>query len=156
MRIQLLTPGHKMPDWVATAFMDYNQRLPQHLALQLVPITPAGGLKNQSPEAIKFREAEAIRQHTKPGDLNISFDERGKKIDTAYLSGQLANWQMNGADVNLIVGGAEGLHDTLIKQSQYQWSLSALTFPHQLVKVIIVEQIYRAYSLLNNHPYHRA
>ncbi len=156
MRIQLLTPGHKMPGWVATAFQEYNQRLPQHLALQLVPVLPAGRLKNQSPEVIKLREAEAILQHTKAGDLNIAFDERGKKIDTVYLSRQLADWQMSGTDVNLLIGGANGLHKSVYKQTQSQWSLSALTFPHQLVKVIVVEQIYRAYSLLNNHPYHRA
>ncbi len=156
MRIQLLTPGHKMPDWVAAAFTDYNQRLPQHLALQLIPITTPGRLKNQSADKIKSVEADAILNHVKPGELNIAFDERGKKIDTRYLSRQLADWQMSGANVNLIVGGADGLHTKVLEQAQHKWSLSALTFPHQLVKVIIAEQIYRAYSLLNNHPYHRA
>jgi len=156
MRIQLLTPGHKMPDWVATAFSDYNQRLPQHLALQLIPIATVNRVKNQSAEKIKLIEADAIISQTKPGDLNIAFDERGKKIDTLYVSRQLAEWQMMGADVNLIVGGADGLHSKVLEQAHQKWSLSALTFPHQLVKVIIAEQIYRAYSLLNNHPYHRA
>ncbi|MCW8870959.1 MAG: 23S rRNA (pseudouridine(1915)-N(3))-methyltransferase RlmH [Proteobacteria bacterium] len=156
MRIQLLTPGHKMPDWVATAFANYNQRLPAHLALQLISISTAGRLKNQSPDSIKSSEADAILAQLKPGELNIAFDERGKSIDTLYLSKQLADWQMTGANVNLIVGGADGLHHKVIEQSQHKWSLSALTFPHQLVKVIIAEQIYRAYTLLNNHPYHRA
>lgn len=155
MRIRLLTPGHKMPDWVDTAFSNYNQRLPQHLALNLTAIAPAGRVKNQSPEAVKSQEADAILALLKPGELNIAFDERGKSIDTGYVSRQLADWQMAGADVNLIVGGADGLHKKVLQQARHTWSLSALTFPHQLVKVIIAEQIYRAYSMLNNHPYHR-
>lgn len=156
MRIQLLTPGHKMPDWVATAFSHYNKRLPPHLALQLIPLGSVARVKNQSPDSIKRQEAEAILDHLKPGQTNIAFDEHGKKIDTGFLSRQLADWQMAGADVNLIVGGADGLHANVMQQAQQTWSLSALTFPHQLVKVILVEQIYRAHSLLTNHPYHRA
>jgi 23S rRNA (pseudouridine1915-N3)-methyltransferase len=155
MRIQLMTPGHKMPDWVNTAFANYNQRLPQHLSLKLIPIAATGGSKNQSPKAIKLQQADAILAGIKPGELNIAFDERGQKIDTVYLSKQLAEWQMTGSNVNLIVGGADGLHPKVIEHAQFKWSLSALTFPHQLVKVIIAEQMYRAYSLLNNHPYHR-
>ncbi|MCX7544007.1 23S rRNA (pseudouridine(1915)-N(3))-methyltransferase RlmH [Marinicella gelatinilytica] len=155
MRIHLLTPGHKMPDWVETAFTIYNQRLPQHLCLQHVPITTQIRRKNQSVSNIKLLEADAILAHLKPGQINIAFDERGKKVDTLFVSQQLADWQMTGSDVNLIVGGADGLHQKISNQAHQKWSLSALTFPHQLVKVIIVEQIYRAYSLLNNHPYHR-
>lgn len=155
MKINLLSLAHKMPDWVETAFKEYNQRLPKHLSLNPVHITPANRAKNQSVDQIKQAEAEAISRHLKPRQIHIAFDERGKNIDTAYVADQLAFWQMQGDDVNLIIGGADGLHQDIIEQSHQRWSLSSLTFPHQLVKVIIVEQIYRGYSLLNNHPYHR-
>lgn len=155
MRINLLSLAHKMPDWVETAFNEYNQRLPKHLSLNHVAIAPANRSKNQTVEQIKQAEAEAIGRYLKPRQLNIALDERGKNIDTAYVAEQLSLWQMQGDDVNIIIGGADGLHADIIQQSQQRWSLSALTFPHQLVKVIIVEQIYRGYSLLNNHPYHR-
>ncbi|KAA3641140.1 MAG: 23S rRNA (pseudouridine(1915)-N(3))-methyltransferase RlmH, partial [Proteobacteria bacterium] len=128
---------------------------PNHLRLQLISIATTNRAKNQTPEGIKLQQADAILGHLKPAQTHIVFDERGKKIDTVYLSQQLAEWQMLGADVNLIVGGADGLHPKVMQQAHHKWSLSALTFPHQLVKVIIAEQIYRAYSLLNNHPYHR-
>ena len=87
--------------------------------------------------------------------MNIAFDEKGKQLDTAGLAKYIEEWQMVGQDINFIIGGADGLDSEITQLADQCWSLSKLTFPHQLVRVIIIEQIYRAHSLLNNHPYHR-
>lgn len=155
MKITLLTLGHKMPDWVNTAFNNYNHRLPPHLKIQMLELAAVSRNKGLNVTQIKAEEAALINKQLKPDCLNIALDEKGKAVSTAFLAEQLNQWQMNGQDVNLIVGGADGLDDSIVKASHQCWSLSKLTFPHQLVKVILAEQLYRAFSLLNNHPYHR-
>lgn len=155
MNINLLSLGHKMPEWVNIAFQTYNERLPNHLKIHLLELSPISRQKGLSVAQIKSQEAESITKQLKPGSFNIALDERGKSISTAYLSKQLADWQMQGQDINIIIGGADGLDQRIIQQAHQSWSLSKLVFPHQLVRVIIAEQIYRAYSMLNNHPYHR-
>jgi len=155
MKVNLLTLGHKMPDWVNVAFNTYNHRLPNHLKIQIVEMPAISRQKGLTVPQIKLQEAESIKKHLKPGHFNIALDESGKGMKTTDVAQQLDDWQMNGQDVNLIVGGADGLDASVLKLSQQVWSLSNLTFPHQLVKVIIVEQLYRAHSLLCNHPYHR-
>lgn len=155
MKVSLLTLGHKMPDWVNVAFQTYNNRLPNHLKLHIHELSAVARQKGLSVAQIKSKEAALLYQHLNPGNINIALDEGGQLVSTAQWAKHLKNWQMEGQDVNLMVGGADGL-DHSIKQAAHQvWSLSALTFPHQLVKVIVAEQMYRAHSLLNNHPYHR-
>lgn len=155
MKISLLTLGHKMPEWVNVAFQTYNDRLPNHLKIHIVEMTAVSRQKGLSVPQIKLKEADLISKQLKPGSLNIALDEHGKQLKTSDLAKQLANWQMVGQDVNIIVGGADGLDSSITQRADQTWSLSKLTFPHQLVKVIVAEQLYRAYSLLNNHPYHR-
>ncbi|MEZ5472030.1 MAG: 23S rRNA (pseudouridine(1915)-N(3))-methyltransferase RlmH [Marinicella sp.] len=155
MNISLLSPGHKMPEWVNVAFQTYNERLPNHLKIQLLELSPVSRQKGLSVPQIKSHEADVIEKHLKPGAHNIALDEHGKAINTAYLAKQLAEWQMQGQDINLIIGGADGLDQRIKNIANQTWSLSKLVFPHQLVRVIVAEQIYRAYTLLNNHPYHR-
>ncbi|TDR19328.1 23S rRNA (pseudouridine(1915)-N(3))-methyltransferase RlmH [Marinicella litoralis] len=155
MKISLLSLGHKMPDWVNAAYQTYNDRLPAHLKINLVELNPVSRQKGLSIAQIKSHEAQIISKQLKPGALNIALDEKGRSISTTFLSQQLANWQMQGQDINLIIGGADGLDESILKLAKQTWSLSKLIFPHQLVRVIMAEQIYRAYSMLNNHPYHR-
>ena len=155
MKISLLTLGHKMPDWVNVAFNTYNDRLPHHLKIQIKEMPAVSRQKGLTVPQIKIQEAELISKQLKPDSLNIALDEGGKALKTSDVAQQLKHWQMNGQDVNIIVGGADGLDASLLKLAQQTWSLSKLTFPHQLVKVIVAEQLYRAHSLLSNHPYHR-
>ncbi len=155
MNIRLLALGHKMPSWVDSAFNIYNQRLPTHLKIELIEISPVQRQKNKSSSQIKALEAEALSKYLLAGDLHIVLDEQGQLVTTKDIAKALDSWQMMGRNVNVIIGGADGLDHTIKQQAHQIWSLSRLTFPHQLVRVIIVEQIYRAYSLLINHPYHR-
>lgn len=155
MKISLLTLGHKMPEWVNSAFNNYNHRLPPHLKIHMCEINAVSRQKGLSIPQIKVHEASLIQKYIKPGSQNIALDEGGKAISTHFVAKQLDQWQMNGQDVNLIIGGADGLDHSILLNAHQTWSLSKLTFPHQLVKVLVVEQIYRAFSLLNNHPYHR-
>ena len=155
MKIRLLTLGHKMPDWVNVAFKTYNDRLPNHLKIHIKEMPAVSRQKGLSVPQIKAQEAELINKQLKPDSLVIALDEQGKSLKTTEVAKQLDRWQMNGQDVNIIVGGADGLDSSILKLAQQTWSLSKLTFPHQLVKVIVAEQIYRAHSLLSNHPYHR-
>ncbi len=155
MKISLLTLGHKMPDWVNTAFNTYNDRLPHHLKIQINEMPAASRQKGLTVPQLKAQEAEIIRKQLKSNSINIALDEQGKPLDTKGMAKHLASWQMDGRDVNIIVGGADGLDSSILQLSQQIWSLSKLTFPHHLVKVIVAEQLYRAHSLLNNHPYHR-
>ncbi len=155
MKVNLLALGHKMPDWVDIAFNNYNHRLPHHLKIQMLEMPAVSRQKGLNIAQIKAQEAVLIQKQLKPDSVNIALDENGKTISTVCLSKQLNQWQMNGQDVNIIIGGADGLGRSILEVSHQCWSLSKLTFPHQLVKVIIAEQLYRAYSLLSNHPYHR-
>lgn len=155
MKISLLSLGHKMPDWVNAAYQTYNDRLPSHLKLNLVELNPVSRQKGLSVPQIKSQEAQIINRQLKPGAMNIALDEKGRSISTTFLAKQLADWQMLGQDINLIIGGADGLDHSVLNHANQSWSLSKLVFPHQLVRVIMVEQLYRAYSMLNNHPYHR-
>ena len=144
-----------MPDWVGVAFDLYNQRLPNHLKVNLVEINAVVRQKTQSTAQIKAIEAEAIQKQIQPGDHNIALDEGGKLVSTKDVATAMADWQMMGQNINIIIGGADGLDHSIKQLADRTWSLSRLTFPHQLVRVVIAEQIYRAHSLLNNHPYHR-
>ncbi len=155
MKINLLTLGHKMPDWVNVAFNAYNHRLPNHLKIHIKEMPAISRQKGLSVPQIKAQEAKLINKHLQSDNLNIALDEHGKAMKTTDVAQQLDRWQMTGQNVNIIVGGADGLDSSILKLAQQTWSLSKLTFPHQLVKVIIAEQLYRAHSLLNNHPYHR-
>lgn len=155
MKISLLTLGHKMPEWVNIAFNNYNHRLPPHLKIQMCEINAVSRQKGLSVPQIKVQEALLIQKQINPGSHNIALDEGGKAINTQFVAKQLDQWQMNGQDVNLIIGGADGLDRSILSLANQTWSLSKLTFPHQVVKVLVAEQLYRAYSLLNNHPYHR-
>ncbi len=156
MHIDLICIGQKMPSWVDTGFHEYAKRLPANYKLNLVQIPLKKRTKNS--DLIRLQQIEGEQMLAKIGadTLVIALDERGQIWDSTQLSTKLSYWSREHSTVALLVGGPEGLPSACKQRATQQWSLSKLTLPHQLVKIIIAEQVYRAWSLLNNHPYHRA
>lgn len=145
-----------MPGWVEAGYAEYAKRLAGECSLQLVEIDPGHRGKGANLEQVRRDEGERLLKAVPKGALVIALDERGEVWDTARLSGELAGWLAGGRDAALLVGGADGLATECLQRAERSWSLSALTFPHPLVRVILAEQLYRAWSLVKGHPYHRA
>jgi 23S rRNA (pseudouridine1915-N3)-methyltransferase len=156
MKIELLAIGDKMPTWVATGFNEYARRLPADTALQLKEVRAVTRGKNPSIPKIIAEEEKRLRSVMPNSAHIVTLDVNGKQLSTSQLSEQLSIWRELGKPIALIVGGADGLSSNLLNQTTQSWSLSRLTLPHYLVRVIVAEQIYRAWSILNGHPYHRA
>jgi 23S rRNA (pseudouridine1915-N3)-methyltransferase len=156
MRLQLLAIGQRMPGWVETGFAEYAGRLPRDMALTLLALPNPARSRAMDVSTLRRVEGQALLAAIPDQALVVAMDEGGQVVDTSELARRLANWQQSGRDVTLVIGGAAGLEDTVRKRADWVWSLSPLTFPHMLVRVLVAEQIYRAWSLLNNHPYHRA
>ncbi len=156
-----------MPDWVEAGYLEYARRLPPECGLALVEVDPlhrgkSGGKSGgkagpRSAGAALARDEEALRiaRCIPKGAGVVALDGRGQAWSTEDLAGQLAAWMGEGRDRALLVGGPDGLADSLLARADQCWSLSRLTFPHPLVRVILAEQIYRAWTLLKGHPYHR-
>jgi 23S rRNA (pseudouridine1915-N3)-methyltransferase len=155
VRLTILAVGTKMPGWVVEAFAEYHKRFPPEIKLQLkeIPLAPRGKDSN-APQCMR-REAEAIRKALPERDKLIALDVRGKTWATEQLADQLAEWQMSGDNFSLLIGGPDGIDPDLLQQAQIRWSLSSLTLPHPLVRVVLVEQLYRAWTINAKHPYHR-
>ncbi|WP_018881298.1 MULTISPECIES: 23S rRNA (pseudouridine(1915)-N(3))-methyltransferase RlmH [unclassified Thioalkalivibrio] len=156
MRLDLIAIGKRMPDWVAAGFDEYAGRLPRELNLNLQALAGPSGAKSMDTATLLRREGEILLKAIPEGARVILLDERGKGVDTKSVARRLADWQQDGRDVALVIGGAAGLDEAVRARAEWAWSLSPLTFPHMLVRVLVAEQLYRAWSLLNNHPYHRA
>jgi len=156
MQIHLIAVGQRMPDWVSQAFGDFARRMPPECRLNLHEI-PAGK-RGKSADITRLREQEGERMLAAipKGALVIALDVEGRSYQTGEVARQMEQWMQQGRDVALLVGGPEGLAADCLQQAAQRWSLSTLTFPHPLVRVIVAEQLYRAMSILKNHPYHRA
>lgn len=156
MRIVLAAVGSGMPPWVAQGFADYARRLGGgwRLVLQEVPAARRG--KGTPVARLQAEEASRLTRAVPAGALRVALDERGEEWDSAGLARQLESWSAQGETLGLLVGGADGLDPELRGASTRVWSLSRLTLPHMLVRVVVAEQLYRAWSLLTGHPYHRA
>jgi 23S rRNA (pseudouridine1915-N3)-methyltransferase len=153
MRLHLLCVSRRPAGWVTEAGAEYLKRLKGRLDLQVRELSPATA---SQPEEQRQREAETILKAVPAGARLVALDERGLAWSTAELANELAAWRDEARDVALVIGGAEGLAESLRQSATRCWSLSRLTLPHQFARVLVIEQIYRAYSLLNKHPYHRA
>lgn len=156
MNIYLLAVGTKMPAWVTQAYQEYAQRLPAKCALVLKEIPAEKRLKNSNIEAITNKECDKIKAAIPTNCRVVALDVKGQQWSTEKLATRLQDWMMSGQDVALIVGGPDGLNNEILQLAQETWSLSALTFPHPLVRVILAEQLYRAFTITENHPYHRS
>ncbi|WPE16118.1 23S rRNA (pseudouridine(1915)-N(3))-methyltransferase RlmH [Candidatus Thioglobus autotrophicus] len=154
MKINLVVIGKKMPDWIQTGINHYQKQLPAQLNFSLIALE-AQKRKGKNIEQIKELEGELILKAVKDSQLVIAFDERGKQHTTKDIAKNLGNWQQSGERVSLIIGGADGLSDSVKSHANQLWGLSNLTLPHSMARLFAVEQIYRAHSLLTNHPYHR-
>lgn len=156
MKLIVAAVSGRPPDWVKQGWDDYCRRLPRDCSLVLRQVKPEP--RNSGKTAVQIMQAEATRLKSivPPGALTIALDEKGKDIDTAGLSRQLESWLQNGQDIVFFIGGPDGLDPALKRETNQTLKLSSLTLPHPLVRVILAEQLYRAWSLLNNHPYHRA
>lgn len=155
MQIHLVAVGNRMPTWVTEGFQDYAKRLPRECELVLREIAPGKRGKNADLARIREEEGERILASLSRDDQVIALEVGGKPWDTVQLSNQVKNWMRDGRRIALMVGGPEGLSDACRARANQLWSLSPLTLPHPIVRIIVAEQIYRAWSLLNNHPYHR-
>jgi 23S rRNA (pseudouridine1915-N3)-methyltransferase len=156
MRIRLICVGTKMPAWVTTGFQEYAKRLPADCRLELVEIPPGHRGKGADVQRAIEKESRLILAALGKGERVVALDVEGCQWSTAQLAKTVGQWQMGGQNVALLIGGPDGLSAECLALAQQRWSLSNLTYPHPLVRVILAEQIYRAWSLLNNHPYHRA
>jgi len=156
MRIKLIAIGESMPNWVVTGFQEYAKRLQQDVVLSLHEIPASKRGKNADLARIIQKEGELMLAQIPNSSHCIALDVKGKVWSTEQLAQNLNNWQLQGNDVSLLIGGPEGLAPACLARANQTWSLSALTFPHPLVRVIVAEQLYRAWSIIHNHPYHRA
>jgi 23S rRNA (pseudouridine1915-N3)-methyltransferase len=156
VRIYLAAVGHKMPAWVYQACDEYSKRLPAALQIKIIEVPLIKRGKNADIKRICRDESRKLIAAVPSGCAFIALDVRGRKMTTEQLATRLHQWMEHGEDIALFIGGPDGLSGELLQQAAQRLSLSELTFPHPLVRVIIVEQLYRAWSILSHHPYHRA
>lgn len=155
MYIHLIAIGHKMPAWVDDACADFIRRLPAEIKLQtkLLPLIKRG--KNADLERIKRDECSKLQLAIPAGCIRVLLDVKGKRLSSEKFSELLGHWLQSGQDIAIVVGGPDGVSDDFRQQADTLLSLSDLTFPHTLIRVMLCEQLYRASSILANHPYHR-
>lgn len=155
MKIQLIAIGTKMPAWVDQAYSEYAQRMPHQCKLELIELPAKKRGKNADTARILRDEADAMKQVISSNAIVIGLDRCGKTIDTEKLATQMQQWIDNSQDVALLIGGPEGIDPNYLQELGQKWSLSAMTFAHPVVRVMLAEQLYRAWSILANLPYHR-
>ena len=155
MRIRLISVASRMPRWVEQGYSEYAKRLPAELPLELVEIALATRGKNADVARLMRREGEQMLAAVQPGDRVVTLEVEGRPWSTEALAEQLESWRLEARTVNLMVGGPEGLPAEVQARSDQRWSLSPLTLPHPLVRILLAEQLYRAWTILNRHPYHK-
>ncbi|ADG62011.1 MULTISPECIES: 23S rRNA (pseudouridine(1915)-N(3))-methyltransferase RlmH [Moraxella] len=158
MKLRILSIGHKMPNWVQQGFEEYLKRIQPMISVEMVELPPAKRSKTPSPAEIdkyKAIEATTILNAKHPKERLWLLEVKGKMLSTEHLSDKLSVAMQDGADIALVIGGADGVSPEILQAADFKWSLSELTLPHPLVRIIVIEQLYRAMSLINHHPYHR-
>ena len=147
--------GHKAPAWIQEGFNEYARRMPPEARVELVELKPEERGSGRSAGRAKELEGDRILAAVAPGATLLALDERGKAVTTQGLSVMLSDWMRDGIHPVFAIGGADGLSDAVKQRADKLVSLSALTLPHALVRVVVAEQLYRAWSILARHPYHR-
>jgi 23S rRNA (pseudouridine1915-N3)-methyltransferase len=155
MKLWVIAVGRKMPAWVDTGFSDYAKRMPPGSKIHLIEIKAEKRTAGKSSSQILDAERRRIVASLPRDCRQVVLDERGRVLSTEQLAQNLAAWTQTGRDVAFVIGGADGLHQEIKNNADIRLSLSALTLPHALSRVVLAEQLYRAMSLMNNHPYHR-
>lgn len=155
MNIYVVAIGKSMPSWVSSGWHEYQQRMPADYQLHLIEIAAERRTKQADLKKIATKEENKLIDAIPKGAICVALDRTGKTIDTKTLAKNLQTWHDISQDICFIIGGPEGLSDSFLRQSDRIWSLSALTLPHPMVRLILSEQIFRAWSIIVNHPYHR-
>jgi 23S rRNA (pseudouridine1915-N3)-methyltransferase len=155
MQLIIAAMGHKMPGWIEDGFGEYAKRMPPECRLQLKEIKPVERSGSRSAETVMAQERAKIESAIPKGSRIVALDERGKDLTTLQLSQLLTQWQQDGRDVTFVIGGADGLDAGFKQSADMLIRISSLTLPHGMVRVLLAEQLYRAWSITQNHPYHR-
>lgn len=156
MKLIVIAVGMRMPNWVETAWRDYAKRLPADCQLELKEVKPEPRTSGKTAAQMMQAEARRIEAAIPAQALRIALDEHGKDISTKALAGELEKWRGDGHDVAFLIGGPDGLDSALKQGCQDKLRLSSLTLPHPMVRVVLAEQLYRAWAIMTGHPYHRA
>lgn len=150
----MLAVGDRMPDWAETATREYLKRLPRELQAELSTVK-AEKRAGQSADSIRQSEAKRLADRIPVSARLVALDEHGRQVSTRELAELIERWRNDGRDTVLVIGGADGLARSLLDRAEMTLALSRMTLPHALARVLLAEQVYRAVSLLANHPYHR-
>lgn len=153
MKIRVYAVGQKMPKWVNEPVADYLQRMPRECSVEFVEIPMAKPRKNDA-KGMRAEEGKRLLDAIAAKTRVIALDERGQSWSTMTLSSKMETWLQDGRDVSLLIGGPNGLAPDVLALAEQTWSLSALTLPHPMVRILVAEQLYRGWSVLQNHPYH--
>jgi 23S rRNA (pseudouridine1915-N3)-methyltransferase len=155
MQLVIAAVGHKMPGWIEDGFSEYAKRMPPECRLHLKEIKPVERSGGRTAETVMAQERVKIEAAIPKGSRIVALDERGKDLTTMQLSQLLTQWQQDGRDVTFVIGGADGLDAEFKSNADLLIRVSSLTLPHGMVRVLLAEQLYRAWSITQNHPYHR-
>jgi len=156
MHLLVAAVGQRMPDWVNEAWTEYSRRMPRSLALSLREIALLKRGKNADTQRLKAAESQALFNAMPARARVIALDVEGRRWSTEKLAANLEDWLGDGRDIGFMIGGPDGISADILQQADTRWSLGPLTLPHPLVRVVLVEQLYRAWTITQNHPYHRA
>ncbi len=155
MKVHLIAIGKKMPEWINSGYAEFSKRMPPELQIDLIEITPSVRNKTTATEKNIKEEGKRIQSAIPANSRLIVLDEKGKNFSSIALSKKMESWLPMGQDIVLVIGGADGIDPKIKQQADEKWSLSSFTLPHALVRVVVAEQLYRAWSILKGHPYHR-
>ena len=155
MRVSIICVGHRMPAWIQSGFGEYVKRLPPEIRIELVELKPEDRTSGKTVDKAKALEGERILAAIPEGATVYALDEKGRSVTTQGLAVMLAGWMRDATHPAFVIGGADGLSDEVRTRADKLLSLSALTLPHGLARVVLAEQLYRAWTILGNHPYHR-
>lgn len=155
MQLIIAAVGHKMPGWIEDGFNEYAKRMPPECRIHLKEIKPIERTGGKTAETVMAQERVKIEAAIPKGSRIVALDERGRDLTTMQLSQLLTQWQQDGRDVTFVIGGADGLDAEFKSKADMLVRVSSLTLPHGMVRVLLAEQLYRAWSITQNHPYHR-
>jgi len=154
MKINIIAIGKKLPEWISNGIHYYEKQLPKHLNFKIIQLEPQYR-KKQNISRVKEIESEMLLKEAENSNILIAMDEHGQQKSTIDFKNSLDQWTQNGDSVSIIIGGADGLSSKCLESSDEKWALSRLTLPHSMARLLITEQLFRAYTLTINHPYHR-
>lgn len=155
MKLHIIAVGQKMPNWISAGFDEYAKRMPKETAINLIELKSEKRATGKTSDQIKIAEHDRIIAAIPHDSTLWVLDERGEQLTTLALATHLREWQSAGRDTCFVIGGADGLHEGVKRRAIKLFSLSCLTLPHGMVRIILSEQLYRAWSVTQHHPYHR-